>query len=73
MQYFAAATALILLALRGAWTIHRQRASRRTASGAWYGHPVVSPAQALQHPYPYVFINADGSVRELEADERAYL
>lgn len=24
-------------------------------------------------PYPYVYVNADGSARELHADERAYL
>lgn len=34
---------------------------------------VVDSAAALQKPYPYVFVNKDGSVRELHPEERKYL
>lgn len=34
---------------------------------------VVSDAAASQHPYPFVFVNADGSARELHPAERGYL
>jgi hypothetical protein len=36
-------------------------------------HAVVNPAAALQKPYPYIFVNEDGSVRELLCEERKYL
>lgn len=35
--------------------------------------PVVSETAALQKPYPYVFVNNDGSVRELHSEERKFL
>ena len=34
---------------------------------------VVDSATALQRPYPYVFVNKDGAVRELHSGERKYL
>ena len=34
---------------------------------------VVSPEEAKAVPYPYVYVENDGSVRELHAEERAYL
>jgi len=37
------------------------------------GFAVVSPEEARQVPYPYVYVEANGSVRELHANERAYL
>jgi hypothetical protein len=33
----------------------------------------VSPKEALKQPYPYVYVNEDGSVRELHPREREYL
>ncbi|MCE5280126.1 MAG: hypothetical protein ABFD92_05995 [Planctomycetaceae bacterium] len=36
-------------------------------------HPVVTPEQATQTPYPYVYVNYNGTVRELHKDEREYL
>ena len=35
--------------------------------------PVVSADEARQSVYPYVFVNDDGSVRELHGAERSYL
>lgn len=37
------------------------------------GTPVVSAEEAREAPYPYVYAESDGSVRELHAAERAYL
>ncbi|MFT3894866.1 MAG: hypothetical protein QM730_24820 [Anaerolineales bacterium] len=34
---------------------------------------VVSEKEAKIIPYPYVYVNDDGTVRELRADERSYL
>ena len=34
---------------------------------------VVSQDEAKTTPYPYVFVNADGTVRELHESERTYL
>ena len=34
---------------------------------------VVSVEEAGQEPYPYVFVEDDGGVRELRPDERTYL
>jgi len=36
-------------------------------------YAVVSPAEARAAQYPYVYVNDDGSVRELHASERQYL
>jgi len=36
-------------------------------------YAVVSPAEAFQNPYPYVHVNADGTVRELHLTECRYL
>jgi hypothetical protein len=35
--------------------------------------PVVSADEARRSPYPYVYVNGDGSVRELHEAERSYL
>lgn len=35
--------------------------------------PIVSADEAKSNPYPYVYVNEDGSVRELHASERAEL
>jgi hypothetical protein len=37
------------------------------------GYAVVSADEAAQDPYPYIFVNDDGTARELHAAERAYL
>jgi hypothetical protein len=37
------------------------------------GHAVVSAAAARLVPYPYVYVNDDGTVRELHAAERQHL
>jgi hypothetical protein len=34
---------------------------------------VVSRKQAAREPYPYLYVNADGSARELHPNERKYL
>jgi hypothetical protein len=36
-------------------------------------HAVVSATKAAQDPYPYIFVNDDGTARELHAAERQYL
>jgi hypothetical protein len=36
-------------------------------------YSVVSPIEASQTPYPYAFVNEDGTVRELHETERKYL
>lgn len=33
----------------------------------------MSPRDAAKNPYPYVYVNDDGSARELSADERRHL
>src|SRR6266481_1011879 len=35
--------------------------------------PLVSPEKANSETYPYVFVDNDGSVRELNQEERKYL
>jgi hypothetical protein len=37
------------------------------------GHAVVSAAAAQLVPYPYIYVNDDGTARELHAAERQYL
>ena len=34
---------------------------------------IVSETEAKSVPYPYVYVNEDGTVRELHPDERSYL
>jgi hypothetical protein len=34
---------------------------------------VVSASDAVKTPYPFVYVNSDGSVRELHAKEKTYL
>jgi len=34
---------------------------------------VVDEKEAVSDPYPYIWVNADGSARELHKDERQYL
>jgi hypothetical protein len=34
---------------------------------------IVSQSQAKSTPYPYIYVNSDGSVRELHVGERQYL
>ncbi len=36
-------------------------------------YSVVSPSEAKESPYPYVYVNDDGTVRELHEAERKYL
>jgi hypothetical protein len=36
-------------------------------------YAIVSPTEAQQTPYPYIFVNDDGTVRELHQAERNYL
>jgi hypothetical protein len=36
-------------------------------------YAVVSTTEAVQNPYPYTFVNGDGTARELHAAERQYL
>jgi hypothetical protein len=45
--------------------------SPRDASPPLIG--VVSPSEAAQVPYPYVYVNPDGTVRDLHPRERQYL
>ncbi len=37
------------------------------------GFAVVGENEAQLDPYPYIYVNADGSARELHRDERQYL
>lgn len=34
---------------------------------------IVTPQEAARSPYPYVYVNADRTIRELHEDERKYL
>jgi hypothetical protein len=36
-------------------------------------YPIVTKDESALEPYPYVYVNADGTVRELNAGEREYL
>jgi len=35
--------------------------------------PVVTPAESSAIPYPYIYVESDGTARELHAGEREYL
>jgi len=37
------------------------------------GYAIVGKDEAGAEPYPYIYVNADGSARELHQDERRYL
>ena len=41
--------------------------------GKYVERAVVSPEEAKQQPYPYVYVNANRPVRELHDAERQYL
>lgn len=42
-------------------------------TGVYREYPTVDKDQASAHPYPYVYINVDGTARELHPAEREYL
>jgi hypothetical protein len=48
------------------------RSTRRSVAQS-KGYAVVSADEAARDPYPYIFIDDDGTARELHAAERAYL
>jgi hypothetical protein len=53
---------------------HRRAVQHVKKLEAKYGmYAMVSPQQAKQVPYPFVKVEPDGSARELEANERAFL
>ena len=37
------------------------------------GYAIVSASEARQVPYPYVYVNTDGTVQELHPNQRQYL
>jgi hypothetical protein len=37
------------------------------------GYAIVGENEAASDPYPYVYVNSDGSAREIHRDERQYL
>lgn len=67
---------LSVLGLLAAWLVwrHWTRAESLSATNPRpIERAVVSQEEAKAVPYPYVHVNNDGSVRELHAEERAYL
>jgi hypothetical protein len=50
-----------------------RRSSKITKRGGRLLYAVVSEDQAKVDPYPYLYVNADGSARELHASERNLL
>jgi hypothetical protein len=49
------------------------RGLERALKGDAVEFAVVDPDEAGLDPYPFVYVNEDGSARELTLDERAYL
>lgn len=61
--------AILIFAIAGCvWSL---RHLRRRPRGAWL--VIVQGKQAQRDPYPYLFVNADGSARELHPNERKLL
>lgn len=76
-------TTVILAALTGAgflvWILLR-RHKKAEQRGAWVRKrgpellfAIVGPSEKNDDPYPYVYVNANGTARDLGASERAYL
>jgi hypothetical protein len=62
---------LILAAAAAGWILWRVRT--RSRRGPTLSGPIVNADAARVDPYPYVFVNADGSARELHPSERKHL
>ena len=45
----------------------------RTVAEPFEAGSVVTPAESSADPYPYVYVESDGTARELHAGEREYL
>ena len=54
-----------------AWIVRRSRKTWKRGASLFYA--VVDRDQASVDPYPFLYVNADGSVRELHPGERNYL
>jgi hypothetical protein len=70
--------AALIIVLLGAgaivWMMSRWlRSSRRADQPQQDGYAIVPPNQASVQPYPYIYVNSDGTARELHANERNYL
>jgi hypothetical protein len=77
MQGFLGWAILLLGILAIVLILRRQKAGpagphteKPSTSPSW---AVVDPKEAMVQPYPFIFVNADGSARELHQGERDYL
>ena len=63
-----------LVAIAAAMLLVRSRLlSQRVAALESQTFALVGPEKAGSHPYPYVYIDRDGTARELHPEERSYL
>jgi hypothetical protein len=69
MQSLVGWTILVLVVA----TIIQIRRRRLATAGHRGQHCIVRPDEAKVRPYPYTFVNSDGSARELHPSEREYL
>ena len=51
----------------------QQRAAWARSRGPELLQSIVAPSKKNDDPYPYIYVNTDGSARELRASERKYL
>jgi len=54
------------------WRVRRPRVMPPRRDG-FISRPVVTPAESSADPYPYVYVESDGTARELHLGEREYL
>ena len=71
MGSFGILAAVLLGVAFAIWIWRYFRGISRHRRGDEYA--VVEPAEATIDPYLYVYVNQDGSARELHPDERSYL
>jgi len=70
MQALLVAAILVFGAAAIVWILRR---SRKAPTSPRYMPVIVDAKQAKIEPYPYIYVNADGSARELHPSERKFL
>jgi hypothetical protein len=64
---------ILILGVAAAVWVSRHSGQKRASSVSEHGHAIVDRDQAGIGPYAYLYVNADGSARELHPNERNYL
>jgi hypothetical protein len=71
MQMLLGWTILILGIAAIIWILRRPKKWSNPTPGPSYA--IVNSDQIEIHPYPYIYVNTDGTARELHPNERTYL